>query len=132
MTKYYGKIGFITPVEKDPGVWVEKPEERYYKGDIIRNARRWDNNQDSINDNIVVNSSIRIVSDSYVIDHFPFIRYAEFMGSLWKISSIDASNRPYIILELGGVYNKHDENRESSEEEETPVGPNITISVGER
>lgn len=134
MTKYYGRIGFIEIIEKEPGVWVEKlSEERYYKGDIIRNLRRWNDNSNSINDDITVNNSISIIADSYFINHFPFIKYAEFMGSFWKVSSIDATNKPRIVLELGGVYNKRsDEDSESSEKEEAPIGPNVTIRVGER
>lgn len=42
MAKYYGAIGFSKTIEKVPGVWSEEIIERRYKGQVIRNARRWE------------------------------------------------------------------------------------------
>lgn len=118
MTKYHGKIGFIIYKEKDPGVWIEEPIERDYKGEIIRNFRRWDKSSDSINSDLNVTNSIEIIADDFMINNSHFLRYAEFMGSYWSVNSIEL-NRPRLILELGGVYHKQ-ETSESSEES-TPI-----------
>lgn len=116
MTKYYGKIGFITTEETDPGVYIEKTIERSYKGDVIRNYRRWESSQDSINSNINVNNSISIISDDFVVNNMPFIRYVEWMGSYWNINNIDVQP-PRLILEIGGIYHKQeDSNSESNED----------------
>lgn len=120
MTKYYGKIGFIIPIETDLGVYVEKPEERSYKGDVIRNHRRWESSQDSINNNININNSISIISDDFVVNNVPFIRYVEWMGSYWNINAIDVQP-PRLILEIGGLYHK----QKDSELEESDTNEDL-------
>lgn len=116
MTKYYGKIGFVIPTETDPGVYVEKSEERSYKGDVIRNHRRWESSQDSINSNININNSISIISDDFVVNNVPFIRYVEWMGSYWNINSVDVQP-PRLILEIGGLYHKQETEESDSNED---------------
>lgn len=103
MAKYFGRIGYAETVETVPGVWEEVIQERQYYGDVIRNARRWENGE-SLNDNLVVSNSISIVADDYAYQHFAYIRYVEWMGVLWKPSSVEVQ-RPRIILQIGGVYN---------------------------
>lgn len=105
MSKFFGKIGFIETVKTDPGVYVEKAIEKSYKGDIIRNSRRWETSSDSINDNLNINNSISIVADDFIINHTHCIRYVEWMGAYWDVNSIDL-NRPRLTLELGGVYER--------------------------
>lgn len=102
--KYHGKIGYVETVETEPGIYEYKVTERYYKGDVIKFAKRWETNSNHTNDNITINNSISIVSDSYATLHLGFIRYAEFMGVLWKVTNIDP-DYPRITLTLGGVYN---------------------------
>ena len=102
--KYSGKIGYVETIETSPGVWEEVTTERYYKGDVLKNSRRWENNTGSINDNINITNSLSIISDSYAATHFQFMRYAEWMGAKWKITNVDV-NYPRYTLSLGGVYN---------------------------
>lgn len=103
MAKYFGRIGYAETVETVPGIWEEVIQERQYYGDVIRNARRWENGE-SLNDNLIVSNSISIVADDYAYQHFAYIRYVEWMGVLWKPSSVEVQ-RPRIILQIGGVYN---------------------------
>ena len=103
MAKYYGRIGYGETVETAPGVWEEVITERHYYGDVTRNARRWENG-DSLNDNLIVSNQISIVADDYAYTHFAYIRYVEWMGSLWKPTNVEIQ-RPRIILQVGGVYN---------------------------
>ena len=103
MAKYFGKIGYAEQVETAPGVWEEQITERQYYGDVVRNIRKLESSRD-INDNINVSMEISIVADPYAIQNFHAMRYVEFMGSLWKITSVEV-NYPRLILSIGGVYN---------------------------
>ena len=103
MAKYFGKIGYAEQVETAPGVWEERITERQYYGDVVRNIRKLESSGD-INDNINVSMEISIVADPYAIQNFHAMRYVEFMGSLWKITSVEV-NYPRLILSIGGVYN---------------------------
>jgi len=103
MAKFYGAIGFVNTVEKNPGVFVETPVEKNYYGDVTRNARRWESTE-TINDSVVVNNTISIVADNYAYENIGAMRYVKWSGAAWKISSIDIQ-RPRLVLTLGGIYN---------------------------
>lgn len=102
MAKYFGKIGYAEIEQTSPGVWREQIVEREYYGDLIRNTRRLQT-ADKVNDDITVSNELSIVADPYAMSNFHSIRYAEFMGAKWKISSIEVSY-PRLILTLGGLY----------------------------
>lgn len=103
MAKFYGNIGFAETVETEPGVWVEEMIVRPYFGDVVRNVRRLENSG-GVNDNINISNEISIIADPYANQNFHSIRYIEFMGTKWKVSSIDV-RYPRLILTMGGVYN---------------------------
>lgn len=105
MPKWYGKIGYGVTEETSPGVWTEEIVERQYYGDIIRNLRRLETS-DQVNDNVSVSNEISIVSDPYAFENFHSVRWVEFMGAKWKVSSIEVQY-PRLVLSLGGVYNDH-------------------------
>ena len=102
MAKWYGKVGYITTEETTPGVWTAKPIEREYFGDLTRNHKRWENSQ-NLNDNITLQNELSIVCDPYALQNFEYIRYAEIMGSLWRVTAVDVQY-PRLILSIGGVY----------------------------
>lgn len=103
MSKYSGVIGFATSVEINPGVWEDQIEEKAYRGDILRNTRRWDDDT-KINNNIKLNNRVSILSDLYLQQHIPYIKYIEWNGVKWKVGEAEI-NRPRIIFSLGDVYN---------------------------
>ena len=103
MAKYYGKIGYAETVETNPGVWTEQITERSYYGDMIRNTRRLQS-AGQVNDNINIANDLSIIADPYAISNFHSMRYAEFMGTKWKISNVEVKY-PRLILTLGGLYN---------------------------
>lgn len=103
MGKWFGKIGYAVTEETTPGVWVEQITERNYYGDIIRNTRRLQTS-DKLNDDINVSNEISIVADPFARDNFHAMRYIEFMGTRWKVSSVE-DQYPRLILSLGGEYN---------------------------
>lgn len=103
MGKWAGKIGFAVPKEKTPGVWKDEIVQRTYYGDMTRNTRRLQSSG-NLNDNLVIANELSIIADPYANENFHAIRYAEFMGTKWKISSVQVQF-PRLILELGEVYN---------------------------
>lgn len=105
MAKFYGIIGYIETVETEPGLWEEKITERQYYGELIRNTRRLQTS-DKVNDDVNISNQISIVSDPYANENFHAMRYAQFMGTKWKITSVEVQY-PRLILELGGIYNEN-------------------------
>lgn len=103
MGKWAGKIGFAVPKETTPGVWKDEIVQRTYYGDMIRNTRRLQSSG-NLNDNLVIANELSIIADPYANENFHAIRYAEFMGTKWKISGVQIQF-PRLILELGEVYN---------------------------
>lgn len=103
MNKFYGKIGYAISEETVPGVWVEQIIERSYYGDVIRNIRRLQSSE-NLNDDINVSNEISIVADAFANQNFHSMRYVEYMGTKWKVSSIEVKY-PRLILSIGGVYN---------------------------
>ena len=103
MGKFYGSIGYAETIETSPGVWVEQITERKYYGDVNRDSRRLQS-ANQLNDNINVSSEISIVADPYAYNHFHSMRYVEFMGAKWKVSTVEPKP-PRLILTLGGLYN---------------------------
>ena len=104
MARYYGNVGYAKSVETAPGVWEDSITVRPYYGDVIRNTRRWDNGE-GLNDNLNINNQISIIADAYAYQNFHAIKYVEWMGIKWKVSSIDVE-RPRLILSVGGVYHE--------------------------
>ena len=107
MAKFYGKIGYIEPVESEPGYWEEKPIEREYYGDITRNTSRYQNGG-QVNEDIVINNILSIVADPYANENFQHMRYVVWMGAKWKITNVEVQY-PRLLLTLGGMYNGKEE-----------------------
>lgn len=57
-----------------------------------------------VNDDLSVNNSISIVADAYAIENFFAMRYVQWMGILWIVSTVEVQS-PRLLLTLGGVYN---------------------------
>ena len=104
MAKYYGGIGYYESKETEPGVWTKVIVEKNYSGDVIRNTRRWQNT-DSINDNLSISNTISILADPFAYLNFQNIAYVKWMGTPWKVDSVEIQ-RPRLILSLGGIYNE--------------------------
>jgi hypothetical protein len=102
MARFFGRIGYGETVETDPGVWVDQVVEYSYYGDVIRNSRELREGE-NLNKDLSVQNSISIVADEYANEHFFAIRYVEWAGSLWTISSVEVQ-RPRLLLRLGEVY----------------------------
>ena len=104
MAKWYGKVGYSETVETTPGVWTPHDTVREYYGDVIRNTTKWAVNSDSTNDDLTVNSQISIVADPFANNKFHSMKWIEFMGARWKVTSVEPQP-PRLLLTLGGVWN---------------------------
>jgi hypothetical protein len=103
MTRFFGRIGYGETVETASGVWEDTIVERSYYGDVIRNARNLREGE-NLNFDLSVQNSIRIVADAYANEHFFNIRYVEWAGALWTVTSVEVQS-PRLLLRLGEVYN---------------------------
>lgn len=104
MAKFYGTVGYIKPVEIEPGIWVEEQViERQYFGDITRTTGGFQPSGE-VNDNINISNSISVVADPFAYENFQYMRYVEIMGAKWKITNVEIQ-RPRLLLTVGGVYN---------------------------
>ncbi len=108
MPKFSGLIGFwLDDLEEIPGYYNPLVEERHYKGDVLNETRRWEN-QDSQNEGFRLTTRISVISDIFLRKHWHSIKYIIMDGVKLKVTSIDLSRPPRIVLSIGGVY--HDAN----------------------
>lgn len=105
MTKFYGKVGYGETVEtpSGSGVWIDQIVEYPYYGDVVLNMRRLSEGE-NLNPDLSVTNSISILADAYANEHFFAIRYVEWAGTLWTVTTVEVQ-RPRLILRLGSVYN---------------------------
>lgn len=104
MAKFYGIVGYAAQsVETEPGLYEDQIVERRYIGDVVRNTRRLVEGSE-VNNDLTVETSISILADPYALDHFHTMKYVEWSGARWIVSSVNPQ-RPRLILRLGGVYN---------------------------
>lgn len=103
MARFFGRVGYGETVESALGVWVDEIVEYSYYGDVIRDSRELRQGE-NLNMDLSVQNSISIMADEYANEHFFAIRYVEWAGSLWTISSVEVQ-RPRLLLRLGEVYN---------------------------
>lgn len=102
--KFSGKVGFwVKDIETSPGMWDSKIVERSYTGNVLEYIRRFQN-ESKQNEDLALDNQISILSDLYARDNWMSIKYVDWNGVRWKVSSVRLSY-PRIILQLGGVYN---------------------------
>lgn len=102
MARFYGKVGYV--VDKVTGVDIveQKPYEKYYKGELVKNRDKPVNGM-STADDVTLSNQISIVADPYALSHFFAIRYVKWMGSPWTVTEVEVAY-PRLILTMGGMY----------------------------
>lgn len=105
MAKFHGMIGFAENREVKPGVWRDVIVEREYGGDVLDRLFENRSSQD-VNDDLILNNKISVISDTYAFENFQFMKYVVYLGKKWKISSVSVQY-PRLVLSMGGVYNAH-------------------------
>ncbi len=103
MTRFFGVVGYGASEEVSPGVWNDVITEREYYGDVTYTLRRLQE-ADKLNADIVTSNAISIVADAYANENFVDIRYVNWAGTLWTVTTVEVQS-PRLILRLGGVYN---------------------------
>ena len=101
--RFAGKIGFVITVQNDD-IWTTQTTEKLVYGDILRDTR---NNEKSsyLNDNFTITNQFSIVADDYTYHNLQYIKYVEYLGVKWRVTSVDALPRPRLVLSVNGVYN---------------------------
>ena len=105
MAKYSGKIGFVQNQEtyKGSGVWIEEIVEKTYRGDVLNDVMKWQDNT-RVNENLNISNRFSIVADTFAIQNLGNMRYLTYLGEKWKIMTIEM-NRPRLTIYMGGIYN---------------------------
>lgn len=102
--KFSGKVGFfIEDEETSSDVYEPKIVERPYTGDITRNYRKF-NQSEHQNDDLRLNDQISILSDLYMKQNWPSIRYVLWNGVKWRVNTVEVGY-PKLVLEIGEVWN---------------------------
>lgn len=104
MARWSGLIGFADQETARRGIDIETIVTRKYKGELMRNVGgAWVNAQRQVLPNTKVNMRISILADPYINYHCSTIRWVEWLGQHWTVSSFEVQY-PRIYLTLGDVY----------------------------
>ena len=102
--RFYGVVGFVEAVEESPGIWNPAVvAERPYHGYVDKNFRR-SNPGEGLIDDVVIDNVVRLVTDTYAMQHYPFIKYVVLNGFKWTVTSVEVAH-PELKLYLGALYN---------------------------
>jgi hypothetical protein len=103
MARYAGLVGYVTQEETSPGIWsqVEKPV--MMRGDVLRQSSN-SQNGDKVNSDVTLGHRVSLLGDAYAFNHFFELKWLEFKGVKWVVSSVEIQS-PRIIVTLGGVWN---------------------------
>lgn len=100
----HGKVYFVNQSKIRRGVWIDDDIiERDYSYQLLSNNKRFENGI-GLNDDITISNRISIIADAFANQNYFNIKYVEYNGAKWKVSSVEI-NAPRLILTLGGIYN---------------------------
>ena len=103
MSKFSVNIGFTVTKETSPGIWEEQIVERRYFGEVTKNYRKWQNNQ-QVNKDLNISNIISILADPYAYNNIGHVKFVEWMNSKWEVTDIEVAY-PRMNLTVGGLYN---------------------------
>lgn len=104
MAKYFGPVGYVKTVETRPGVHMPQTIEHNYYSDVLKAGNLWSTTPETTNDDLRLNCQFSIVADPYAIENWSSIKYIEYMGVKWKVTSVEPKF-PRLLLNVGGKYN---------------------------
>lgn len=102
MSRFSGKLGFVTTRETEEGVWLEDIIELKAKG-TIRSLYVRNDNSSSANTNLRLTNEISVLLDTKFIIYLETLKYVVWKGSKWEVLSIGV-NYPRLTINLGGLY----------------------------
>ena len=103
MAKFFGPVGYAVSTETSPGVWKNTIVPHNHYGDMTQNHMR-PKSSENVNDDINLSNQLSIVADPFAMSNFHNIKYVEYMGAKWRVTSVDVQY-PRLVLSIGGVYN---------------------------
>jgi hypothetical protein len=103
MAKFSGLVGYVSQVEKVPGVWTPINEARMTKGDFISQSSSVQND-DKVNSDVSLNHRVSLIGDKYAFDNYLDIKWIMVQGRKLEVTSVEL-HRPRIIVTVGGLYN---------------------------
>ena len=103
MSKFYDIVGFSKVEETSDGVYYPSVIEKFYKGDVLKDYRRWVSGTD-VNPSPSLSNTISIISDQFSYENCYAIKYVRYLGVYWEVTGIEI-DIPRLKLTLGGVYN---------------------------
>lgn len=104
--RFHGTVGYATSAETVPGVWRDTITEREYYGDVVRNTRHLEppvQVPPEVNSNLSLENSFSILADAHAYANYMTIRWIEWEGNKWRVSSVEV-RRPRLILTVGGLW----------------------------
>lgn len=102
MGKLICNIGFGINQEVEPDIHDDDIIERQYRGEILRNARRFEQ-MDSLSGGVQINNQLSLLGDSFLFEHLTDIRYVTHRNQRWTATIEE--QYPRITVTLGGLYN---------------------------
>lgn len=106
MAKFYGRIGYATPTE-DPvgsGIYIDKFVDHFHYGDVINIRPSYRENDAGINKKLTLNCEFSILADEFLYQNCSYMKYIEYMGAFWEITSF-SFERPRLTITIGGIWN---------------------------
>jgi len=101
VTKFFGKVGYVTPVRSN-GVVRDVVTERELYGEEVRNTRTFVQS-DSVLGRITVQTRLSVVADAFALRNYRDIRYVWWAGVATTVEQVTVE-RPRLILVLGDRY----------------------------
>lgn len=104
--RFAGKIGFVVTKQDETNdeLWTTETTEKLVYGDTLRDVRNNDKSS-YLNDNFTISNQFSIVADDFTYRNLQYIKYVEYLGVKWRVTSVDALPRPRLVLSVNGVYN---------------------------
>ena len=100
--RFHGKVGFGETVEASPGVFVEEIVEFDGFGDVDQSFIKQESTE-TVNTDFSTSTMLRIMMSEEIQKRFSKMRYVEWEGVRWAVSSVDV-RPPRLIVRLGEVY----------------------------
>lgn len=100
---WYGQIAFSHQTKDETGVVDDHPILKNYYGQVIRNSKR--DQLQNINPNLSITNQISVIADPFLETSFHDILYVTFMGSKWRVSSVEVQpNNPRLTINISELY----------------------------
>jgi len=105
MGRFSGMVGYaMEPVETSPDVFKEEYQEHKMTGSVLKTYSNTIEG-DTRYDDITLANQISLVGGEFAFKNYSRIRYIQYLGQKWKVTSVDVQ-RPRLVVTLGGPWNE--------------------------